>query len=892
MCAQDKNTIISNLRSFIEAGNKGLLAHQDEILSTAADFLRLPDGAQFVQKGHSEEEVKGIKRGNFFEVVSATGSGKTRAFGTLAKAANVPTLILTPRNLLNEDTKREFCDKIGIPENEIAVYDSHQPTAQRRRVIEGNSPPKYVITTYQSLPSLVNRHELDVTNPDDAHYRPLIILDEVHEAQGPETSKILNRLKQDVMMVGFTATDAGASQTLFEGQEPIYNLPIKEAIKRGILCDKVRTGVIDVNINEDWLEEFKNTPRNQDFKKATLNQFARNSAVIEGVIKFHLNEIDPELGRLSALPTVAYIEGVDAARDAAEQYNAEATRLGIKSKAAYVSGAMGKDQYRPILEKFKSGEIQFVFNDSLLTMGFDAKNATVCYSMKPSNLSHVVEQQLGRVVRKQGDDYFDKYGINKRALAINVRPKGTNPYLYAQVLGQPTLTSDRYEMEWGEGGAIGSGELVERPYLPDGMDVKLDYKAMETVISHANFQREEQYTRAQPKGDWMSATDTMGIYFGGESKFQSIFEKFREEKIGALLAEGIASREAEEDVEHNWIGLRSAGGMDPLCASPQAIAELHSRGDLQSRQASSLAKGVWLSAIDIKKTYVGNADKFEPILESFRKQKITELVAGGMDEDKARQTVEQDWVGTRNSKGRELLCASPQAVTELHDQGKLRSNSDQALSKGDWLSTSDARDAYIGGESKFQSIFETFQKVKINALIVEGMLPDEAAENVKQNWVAIRTSKGREALCASPAAIAELNEKGQIPARDTVAPPKGEWLSTVDVEKLYVGKPAKLKSIVAAFREEKITAFLAQGNTASAAESIAERDWVGMRAPVKGSASLCASPLAIAELVERGSLHSKEHLQFKGHTDKIKPRSIVPGSTDLKRTGRKRSVED
>lgn len=92
MRSQDKNRIIRNLRSFIESGNTGLREHQDEILDSTENFLRLPNGAEFVQRGHSGEEVRGFKKGNFLEVVSATGSGKTRAFGTMAKAMDMPTL--------------------------------------------------------------------------------------------------------------------------------------------------------------------------------------------------------------------------------------------------------------------------------------------------------------------------------------------------------------------------------------------------------------------------------------------------------------------------------------------------------------------------------------------------------------------------------------------------------------------------------------------------------------------------------------------------------------------------------------------------------------------------------------------------------------------------------
>jgi superfamily II DNA or RNA helicase len=195
MQPQDKNIMQRNLRNFLSSGAAELRDHQTEALKAIESFLRQPSGSEFIQAGRDDVQERGFKKGNYFEIVSATGSGKTRMFGTMAKAMDVPTLIVTPRNVLNNQTRKEFCEEIGIPENKIAVYDSKQPARERKRVLEGNPPPQFVITSYQSLPSLIERHELEVTNHNDVHYRPLVILDEVHEGQGPKTSTLLNRLK-------------------------------------------------------------------------------------------------------------------------------------------------------------------------------------------------------------------------------------------------------------------------------------------------------------------------------------------------------------------------------------------------------------------------------------------------------------------------------------------------------------------------------------------------------------------------------------------------------------------------------------------------------------------------------------------------------------------------
>jgi superfamily II DNA or RNA helicase len=425
-------------------------------------------------------EASGRKRGDWCEIVSATGTGKTRMFGHLAHGMGQRTLILTPRNLLNLQTKREFCEEIGIDTDDVGVYDSKQTRRQKQLALD----KQYLITTYQSLPALV-RQGLLSPDPASPHYRPVVILDEAHTGQGYATSRLIRSFLDTCFVAGFTATDAGAHESLFHEQQPIFELGIVPAVEQGLLCQGVKTGVLDVQLDEDWVRQFRRTARGE-YVDEDVHRFARNPSVVKGAIEFHLTQEDEHLGRLHRLPTIFFTHGIDAAQLGAELFNRRAAELEVNARADYISGDMDPNERDAKLERFKRGEIQALWNDRVLEMGFDDANATVCYSLKPSLMSAMPTQQMGRITRRAKPDYTARFGQEKIALAINVRAPGMNPFLFGEVLGgRPSVYSNHHPPSQGESERLPSA----RPALPD-VAVHLDYADMETVLSQAATQRQ------------------------------------------------------------------------------------------------------------------------------------------------------------------------------------------------------------------------------------------------------------------------------------------------------------------------------------------------------------------------------------------------------------------
>ncbi len=472
-----------------------LRGHQIDSLEHIDNFLNSKIGEQIPFSLTGEEEGTYPKVGNFFEVISATGTGKTRIFGTMAKAMNVPTLILTPRKLLNAQAKKEFCEEIGIPSQDVAILDSDQSTEERRRVLLTDSPPQYIITTYPSFNRLIETEGINFIDPNNPYYRPLVILDEVHKALGPDTIENIQKLLDNVLVAGFTATDAGTSEALFKDQSPIYNLPLVTAIERDQLCTGVRTGAIKVELSSEGeanLQKRFLSKGKAEYSPEIVRKFSLIPSVIAGVTEFHLTKPDEELGNLYEYPSIFFTEGVEAAKVGAEYYNKQAELLGIKKRAACISGYDTYYQPDPdgppipktrqeLIGMFNNNEID-LWNDQVLDIGFDSPNATICYSLKPTKLRHVVEQQLGRITRKQGKDYFNTYRRNKVALAINVFPEGSNPYFFGEVLGNiPAVYSREYSYP-----AKGEYKVQETIEIKEGIKVITNYEEMARVLSTAS----------------------------------------------------------------------------------------------------------------------------------------------------------------------------------------------------------------------------------------------------------------------------------------------------------------------------------------------------------------------------------------------------------------------
>lgn len=479
-----KNTIISVLSEIARDRNsEDLLPHQRKMTEAVAEHLARRNGSKIYEKEGNipeayRETATNYKMGDFCQIDTCVSSGKTRVIGKMTKqliANGIPVLILEPTKLLAQQTQDALIGEMHIDKGDIGMFNGNVPAGAKSRAVK----KPVLIATPDSLNRLYTSKGFSKT-PGGTGYRPFVIVDETHErVQGPLLSQHIEALKTHSAVVGLTGTDAGAHQTLYDGQVPVYTLPLVEAIETGIstMVNHAKARVVDVRIDDAWykqsLQERASIDKEGNIRKEMHDFLARNSALISATNQVHFNYKDAHLGPIHRLPTLVYVYRTDAAKAGAQQANKIAKEKGIEGfHAEYISGKMKKEEIDNILRRFAAGEINMLWNDRLIGLGYNERNVAVVHDLRNNS----VEQQFGRALRAQGEDYNMRYGDDKVALGISYRaltPEGdfVPTYTTVDVLGGeperydhvrfPTTPRERFPRQPRE-------RFPSLPELPDG----------------------------------------------------------------------------------------------------------------------------------------------------------------------------------------------------------------------------------------------------------------------------------------------------------------------------------------------------------------------------------------------------------------------------------------
>ena len=305
-----------------------------------------------------------------------TGSGKTVVFSKFTQAAGLRTMVVVPTQVLIDQTDEKL--------------EAFAGDLDRGKICAGefNQGDDVTVITYASL---VRRFKDGTLNPADYD---CVILDEAHIALGEENAKAVERLKEETIVIGFTATPEYSEKKHLSGLlgTCIHSLELKEAIEMGMLCPvsavmaKAKVDLSNVKINAQGEYD-------EDQLEKAINVESVNSAAVK-LIK-------------QAFPdqkAVVFCGGVDHAKDMARRYK----EAGIA--ADWISGEDSPTEQKGKLDALKNGEIKVLCNARILTAGFDDPSVSVCLNLVPTASKVLAEQRAGRVLRLFAE-WADKLGI-------------------------------------------------------------------------------------------------------------------------------------------------------------------------------------------------------------------------------------------------------------------------------------------------------------------------------------------------------------------------------------------------------------------------------------------------------------------------------------------------
>lgn len=372
--------------------------------------------SKYKLRPYQEEAVeKGIWAANSFEnnslLVLPTAAGKSLIVSGIAEKLDKEVLVLQPSREILEQNAYKM--SMYVDEDEIGVYSA----SFKRKDIR-----KYTFATIQSVykvPELFKDFgflivdESDLINPKNQ--------------KGMFTSFI--KAIGSPPMIGLTATPfrnvngmsynddgqliSGTTLKLVNRMNPrmwnriAYNIGYKELTEQGYLSEMLYSSrtIIDP----------KSIPVNASRSDYNLEEYTKMLTPYEQNILETISEAKKHRKHI-----LVFCSSVS-----------QAKRMASATKGAgWVSGDMSINDRNDTITKFRNGEIQVVFNCSVLTVGFDFPSLDCIFLLRPTKSLRLYMQMVGRGLRlAEGKtncvviDYtgtYDKFGdLNKIKLDKN-----------------------------------------------------------------------------------------------------------------------------------------------------------------------------------------------------------------------------------------------------------------------------------------------------------------------------------------------------------------------------------------------------------------------------------------------------------------------------------------
>jgi superfamily II DNA or RNA helicase len=348
--------------------------------------------------------INELQEGNpRFLIQMPTGSGKTRtALQSIIEYDKTANLFNRERIVLWLAHTQELCEQaIDTMEDLWLNLSTYQLKIVR---CWGNYHPSatditggFVIGTFQKFYGLLKSESFLLNSIK--RKLSIIVVDEAHKSTSYSYSKVINYLaaQKNVTLIGLTATPGRAYLNTIENSElakfydkkliaPKFKKnPIIELREKGILA-KLNRRLIDTKVDID-VEMGDEMSLTMDISSVTIQKLATNN----NRNKLILSIIEDEVKKGN--PCLIFSCSVEHSK----LLSAALNFTGMKS--FYVDGEMRKVIRKQVIDDFKNGKYDILFNYGVLSTGFDAPRIRTLILARPTSSVVLYSQMIGRGLR-------------------------------------------------------------------------------------------------------------------------------------------------------------------------------------------------------------------------------------------------------------------------------------------------------------------------------------------------------------------------------------------------------------------------------------------------------------------------------------------------------------
>jgi superfamily II DNA or RNA helicase len=334
-------------------------------------------------------------------IVLPTGTGKTVVFATVAhRWPDGRVLIVAHR----EELIYQAVEKIKMITGEVPAVEMADLRAD---VADGWIDQARIVVT--SIQTMSRPNRMEQFRPEDFG---LLIIDEAHHAPALTYRRVINyyRRNPDLRVLGVTATpdrhDEEALGQVFDSVA--YDLGIHRCIEDGWLC-----GIDQHFVRVEGLDYSAIRTTAGDLNGADLEAVMVAEKVLHGVVI-------PTIELARDVPTLTFAASV-----AHAERMAEITNRHRPGAAFCLHGKTPGEERRAVLDRYRRGEFQFLFNCGLFLEGFDETRIGCVSVARPTKSRALYAQMIGRGTRPLAgtvDEAWMEAVDRKERIALSDKP--------------------------------------------------------------------------------------------------------------------------------------------------------------------------------------------------------------------------------------------------------------------------------------------------------------------------------------------------------------------------------------------------------------------------------------------------------------------------------------